>query len=219
MIKLTKLAAGLALATCALASTSAFAQLTTNVGVASEYYFRGVLQKSSSASAGVDYTQDGIYVGAWTADVGQGLEVDGYGGYAYSDEASGWNAKIGYYGYFYTGSFDNTYQEINLGLGYKMLSLEYNKGKHDLNTVAGGPKQDYTFYAATITSNGFYGKFGKWGSDFSGDYWEFGYGFKVAELDATVATIFNSKELSDQVDLKGNKERGQAIVLTLKKTF
>jgi hypothetical protein len=218
MIKLTKLAAGLALATCALASTSAFAQLTTNAGFASQYYFRGILQKDSSAFAGVDYTQNGLYIGAWTADVGQGLEVDGYGGYSFTDEASGFGGKIGYTGYFYTGSFDDTYNELNLGLSYKMLGVEYNKGKH--TPVLGGPKQDYSFYAATLTaSNGLYGKYGRFGGDFVGNYFEFGYGFKILELDATVATIFNNKDLSYQVDSKGIKERGQAITLTLKKTF
>ena len=62
-------------------STVATADVSYNVGYASEYYYRGYYQKNSSASAGIDYEEGGFYVGAWTADVGEGLEYDIYGGY------------------------------------------------------------------------------------------------------------------------------------------
>ena len=41
----------------AVTTSSAYAagEISYNVGFASEYYFRGILQKDSSASAGVDY--------------------------------------------------------------------------------------------------------------------------------------------------------------------
>ena len=215
MTKLTKLAAGLALATCAMASTSAFAQMSYNVGVASEYYFRGILQKESSAFAGADFTAGSFYAGTWAADVGDGLEVDGYGGFTFASD-SGFNAKLGVTGYYYTGEFDDTYEEINLGLGYKILSLEYSNGTYD----GFGTEQDYDFFAATIASNGFYGKYGTFGEDFDGDYIEVGYGFKVAnEIDVTVAAIFNDENLSDQLDSSGSPDNGQALTLTIKKVF
>jgi len=83
MKKLTQIAAGALLAGSALMSTSTLAQgeVSYNIGVASEYYYRGILQKDSSASAGIDYENSGFYAGAWTADVGDGVEVDGYFGY------------------------------------------------------------------------------------------------------------------------------------------
>ena len=63
------------------ASTIASADWSANIGWASDYHFRGILQKSSSASGGIDYTKNGFYVGTWVADVagpyGDGLEVDG----------------------------------------------------------------------------------------------------------------------------------------------
>ena len=55
------------------ATTVATADVSYNVGYVSEYYYRGFYQSKSSASAGVDYEEGGLYVGVWTADVGKGL--------------------------------------------------------------------------------------------------------------------------------------------------
>ena len=77
---------------------------------------RGILQKNSSASAGADYENGGFYVGTWAADVGDGLEVDLYAGYGFETEA-GFSASVGFTGYYYTGEFDDTYEEFNLNLG------------------------------------------------------------------------------------------------------
>ena len=48
MNKLTRLTGTIALATSALTATSAFADMSYNLGYASEYHFRGILQKNSS---------------------------------------------------------------------------------------------------------------------------------------------------------------------------
>ena len=50
-------------------ASNANAEVSYNVGFASEYYYRGILQKSSSGSAGMDYEQGGLYLGTWAADV------------------------------------------------------------------------------------------------------------------------------------------------------
>ena len=70
------------------ASAAANAGWSANIGWQSDYYFRGIFQKSSSAQGGVDYETGGFYAGVWAADVGggftgDGLEVDGYFGYGY----------------------------------------------------------------------------------------------------------------------------------------
>jgi uncharacterized protein (TIGR02001 family) len=64
-----------------LLASTASAELTANVGWVSEYHFRGLFQKTSSASAGLDFDQGGFYLGTWAGDVGDGAEVDLYGGY------------------------------------------------------------------------------------------------------------------------------------------
>lgn len=217
MKRLTQIAAGALLAASALTSTSALAEgeVSYNIGFASEYYYRGILQNDSSASAGIDYENSGFYVGAWTADVGDGLEVDGYFGYGIETD-SGFSASLGFTGYYYTGEFDDTYEEINLNLGYKIVSLEYSVGEWD----GFGMEQDYDFLAITVASDsGFYGTYGTFGDDFDGDYIEVGYGTTVADFDVGISAIFSSDELSDQLDSKGNPTESEAIVFTIGKTF
>ena len=194
----------------ALLTASGFAQadLTANIGYASEYIFRGIPQKNSSASGGIDYTSNGFYVGTWAADVGDGLEVDGY--FGYGGDAGDFSYSIGYTGYFYTGDFDDTYQEINLGGGYGPLSVDVALGQYD---NFGGPKLDYAYYAATLTAeNGLYGKVAGFGQDFSGGYLELGYGTTVSDIDLGVALIFSNSDLLGGAD-------DQNIVFTIGKSF
>lgn len=221
MKKITHWVAGIALVSPILLSTApAIADetpsLSANVGWASEYYFRGVLQKESSASAGIDLEYNGFYAGTWSADVGDGLEIDGYFGYGIETE-SGFSASLGFSGYYYTGdNFDDTYEEINLNLGYGPLSLEYSAGTHDL--LAGG-EEDYDFVALTLEHNGFYGTYGSFGDDLDGEYIELGYGTSLKGFDMGVALILNSDELSDETDDDGEATEGEALIFTISKTF
>jgi uncharacterized protein (TIGR02001 family) len=193
----------------------ASAEVSANVGFASEYYFRGILQKDASASAGLDYEEGGFYAGTWAADVGDGLEVDLYTGYGMEFE-SGFSLGLGFTGYYYTGEFDDTYEEINLTGGFDAFSFEYSVGEWK----GFGAPADYTFAAVTYEAdNGFYGTYGTFGDEADGDYFELGYGTEIGGFDAGVAFIFNSEELSDQMDSAGNPDRGQAIIFSLGKSF
>ena len=196
-----------------LTSSVASADVSYNVGFASEYYFRGVYQNNSSASAGIDFEQDGFYVGAWTADVGDGLEVDGYAGYG--GEVGDVSYGFGFTGYYYTGDFDDTYEEVNLSLGYGPVSVGYSFGEWD----GFGNEVDYDFLEITIDlTAGFYGTYGSFGDDADGDYFELGYGTTVSEIDLGVALIFPSTDL----DVAGASEdggEGEAIVFTIGKSF
>ena len=80
----TKLTTILAVLLC---STTAAAEWSGNLGYASEYHYRGILQKNSSASGGLDYESGGFYAGTWAADVGDGLEIDGYFGFGGETDA------------------------------------------------------------------------------------------------------------------------------------
>lgn len=217
MKRLTQIAAGMLITASALVSMSAYAEgeVSYNIGFASEYYYRGILQKESSASAGIDYESGGLYVGAWTADVGDGLETDLYFGYGVETE-SGFSASLGFTGYYYSGEFDDTYQEINLNLGYQMLSLEYSVGEWD----GFGDEEDYDFLALTIEGDsGFYAKYGTFGKDFDGDYIEVGYGTTIADFDVGISAVFSSDELSDELDSKGEPEESEAIIFSIGKSF
>ena len=217
MKALTRLGAAAVIAASAFGATNAYAEgeVSYNIGFVSEYYFRGIKQKDSSASAGMDYENGGFYIGTWAADVGDGLEVDGYFGYGIETEG-GFSASLGFTGYYYTGEFDDTYEEINLNLGYGIASLEYSVGEWD----GFGDDADYDFIALTLESeNGFYGTYGSFGKDFDGDYIELGWGTTISDIDIGIAAILSSDELSDELDSDGDPEESEAIVFSISKSF
>ena len=212
------IALGATLASSALISTQASALevegLSTNVGVVSQYFFRGVSQTgTASASAGIDYENSGFSVGAWTADVQDGLEIDIYGGYG-GEFGGGVGYSVGFTTYQYTGGFDTSYNEVNLGLSYGMFSLSYNVGEHE---VEGGSDSDYDFLSITVEHEGFYATAGTWGDDFDGEYLELGYGTEIGGFDVGVAFIANSEELgAESISGSGSDEN---LVLSIGKSF
>jgi uncharacterized protein (TIGR02001 family) len=182
------------------------AEWSANAGLASEYYYRGIFQESSSASGGLDFESGGFYAGTWAADVGDGLEVDGY--FGYGTDVGDVSLSVGFTGYYYTGDFDDTYQEINLGAGFGPFTFDLAIGEYE---NFDGPTLDYTFYSVTAEKNGFYGKLGGFLRDFEGEYVELGYGSTVAEVDFGVSLIFSNSDLVGESD--------EAIVFTLGKSF
>jgi uncharacterized protein (TIGR02001 family) len=175
--------------TLLLLTATAQADWSANLGYMSEYHFRGILQKVSSVSGGIDYEAGGFYVGTWAADVGDGLEVDGYFGYGL--DLGELSLSIGYTGYFYTGDFDDTYQEINLGAGFGPVSLDVAVGEYDNRT---GPTLDYTFAALTLEHNGFYGTYGTF-----------------SDIDLGIALILANDDLIGDDD--------ESLVFTIGKSF
>jgi len=196
-------------ATLILASATAQADWSGNVGFASDYFFRGIFQAPSSASGGLDYEQNGFYAGTWAADVGDGLEVDGY--FGYGGEVQNFGYSIGYTGYFYTGDFDDTYQEINLGGSYGIASLDVAVGRYD---NFDGPTLDYTYYALTLEKNGFYGKYAGFSQDASGNYFEAGYGTSIVEVDVAISLIINDEDLDVRTG-----DGDEVLVFTVGKSF
>jgi len=184
------LSAATVLTGAAMMPAAAQADVSYNVGFASEYYYRGYFQKSSSASAGIDFEEGGFYAGAWTADVGDGLEVDGYLGYGV--EMGDLSVGVGFTGYYYTGDFDNTYEEINFNVGYGPISVEYSTGTYDDPAA----EQDYSFLGLSADlGSGFSATYGSFGQDFEGAYFQGDYGFSVAELDLGVSLIFPDDDI------------------------
>ena len=193
-------------ATFLVASAAAQADVSANLGFASEYYYRGIFQESSSASGGLDFESGGFYAGTWAADVGDGLEVDGYAGYG--TDVGDVSLSVGVTGYFYTGDFDDTYLELNLGAGFGVFTFDLAIGEYD---NFDGPTLDYTYYSVTAVKNGFYGKIGGFLQDFEGEYVEAGYGTTVAEIDLGVSLVFSNSDLVGESD--------EAIIFTVGKSF
>ena len=204
------------LATSALVSTQAAATdiegLSANIGVVSQYIFRGVVQTdTASASAGVDYETDGFYIGAWTADVQDGLEVDVFGGYA-NELDSGLGYSLGFTTYQYTGDFDSAYNEINLGLSYSFFSVSYNVGTREKDSGLSIAETDYNFLSVTAEYEGVYVTYGTWGDELDGDYLEAGYGTEMSGFDVGVAIVATSKDLT-------GAESDENLVFSIGKSF
>lgn len=116
--------------------------LTANVGVTSDYIFRGISQTAHEPAiqGGVDYTNpNGPYVGLWGSNVSwvknagiennSSLEGDLYGGYR--GKLGGFGYDVGAITYYYPGdritgmSSPNT-TELYLGANWKFLSAKYS---------------------------------------------------------------------------------------------
>jgi len=102
-----------AFAAALLTATGASAQspeVSWNIGVVSDYVFRGVSQtdEEPAIQGGVDLTAGGFYVGAWGSNVDFGddtdAEFDVYAGYR--AEAAGFALDFGAVGYGYAGAPD-----------------------------------------------------------------------------------------------------------------
>jgi uncharacterized protein (TIGR02001 family) len=118
---------------------------TPNIGVVSDYLFRGVSQTHGGAAlqGGVDYAHvSGLYAGVfastitWVKDfLGKGrTEVDLYGGYKNTFAGGDWNYDVGLITYNYPGKGSgiptvlanpNT-TEVYGALGYKWITAKYS---------------------------------------------------------------------------------------------
>lgn len=172
------------------------AEVSANVGLVSEYFYRGIVQKGAggtdvgaSASAGLDVAFPNVYLGTWAADVGDGNEVDLYAGFG--TEVDDFSVSVGGTAYLYTGGFDNTYLEGNLNAGYGALSAEFSYGRHDTDPGS----ENYWFLGVTVEEAGLYATFGTFGKAFDGEYYEAGYTLSVGDLDLSAAWIFSTEDL------------------------
>ena len=125
----------------AVGFASAQAQVTGNLGLTSDYRFRGISQsqKAPAVQGGIDYAHSsGYYDGNWNSSVssqvytnGSGVESDLYAGW--KKEFNGVTVDVGSYNYFYprattaaTGSNFDTYEGY-VGLGYGPVSVKYSQ--------------------------------------------------------------------------------------------
>jgi len=183
--------------------------VSANVGWSSDYLYRGITQTTSSASAGLDAAVGPFFLGTWAADVDDGSEVDVYGGIAW--ERGALRLSAGGTGYFYTGEFDDTYAEGNLGAGYGPFSVDFALGSYFTEP----DRLDYAFLQLTAEVRGAYVTGGTFQQDFAGEYLEIGYGFTVAEVDLTLAWVLSDAQLAQLPSGRSD----QTLVLSVAKSF
>jgi len=203
---------GIAVSLAAAAAPALAVDMSANIGYNSEYIFRGIPQKTSSAMGGLDLEAGGFYLGTWGADVGDGLEIDYYGGYGF--DLGPMSFGIGGTIYTYTGDFDDTYKEVNLSAGWSFLTFDAAIGTYD---NFGGPKLDYEYYSLTAEYNGFYGRVATFENDFDGSYYEAGYGSTLSVQETDLFDYAFAVIYSDSTLLGGESDTN--FVFTLSKTF
>lgn len=146
-------------ADAAPASPSAF---TANVGLVSNYVFRGITQTigKPAIQGGVDYANpNGLYAGVWASNVGwitgsgstgtARVELDTYAGYKNSF-ATDFSYDVGLIRYNYLGSYTPPAGYVKAdtaeaygSIGYKWISAKYSYALGDFLTV---PKAKGTGY-------------------------------------------------------------------------
>lgn len=213
--------------TVALASGTARAEVSANVGMVSDYIFRGFYQEDASAFGGLDYESDGgFYIGTWGADVGDGLEYDLYFGYGGGNDNFSWS--VGYTAYRYTEStFDDDYDEINFGIGAGGFALDLALGEYSNY----GAKVDYTYAGISYTLDSgtsfliaqtdYDGVGGSPGAD--GIWFELSHGWEVAEETEVSVTFLYSPDGDDPTSTivlsQDNPFAKHAIVLGITKSI
>ena len=165
-------------------SSAAFAQtapaapevpeVTYNVGVVSQYRYRGIAQTKGDAAlqGGVDYANaNGFYLGAWGSTIkwikeaGSGaspavdakgaVELDVYGGYKF--EAAGVAYDVGYLRYEYvnntynkTGGVNANTDEVYGAATYGVFTAKYSYAFSDLFGTANSKGSAYVDLSATL---------------------------------------------------------------------
>jgi hypothetical protein len=132
--------------------------------------------------------------------------------------------KVGYTGYFYTDDFDDTYQEVNLGIGASIFALDVAVGEWD----GFGNSQDYIFASLTVSPEvGPYYKLGSWSGDYadllfagSAEYLEVGHVFSLEDfgVDVSIAATWSEDLVVGDWD-DGEITGDYAIVFGVKKNF
>lgn len=145
---------------------------TANVGLVSDYAYRGWSQTDErpALQGGFDYAHDsGLYAGVWgsnvswlsdaSPNVSNSLELDLYGGYKGTAGAIGYD--VGLLQYYYPGSYPKPYNSPNTLEGYVGLSWEFISFKYSyaFTDLFGYDKSDgsqyYDLGAAVDVGGGF----------------------------------------------------------------
>ena len=190
--------------------------LSGNLGVFSDYRFRGISQtnKKPAIQGGIDFAHSsGLYLGNWNSNVdsamynGANIEMDFYGGWKTSIE--GFGIDLGAIYYYYPGSGDNpgTFKvdntELYVGASFGPVSLKYNYAVSDFFGVPGTSGAYYVLLSgAHDFGNGFgvNASVGYQGGLKNGDP---GYSSCVTEMDGQVSCSITDYKLGGTYTVDG----------------
>jgi uncharacterized protein (TIGR02001 family) len=145
----------IAAATMMTAVTGMAAEVSGNVALGSEYFFRGVDQSGGEAlSGGFDVAfENGFYVGTWASsiDFSNGPELDYYAGYGGSfSEAVSYD--VGYLFYGYPGDTSLDFEELYGSVSFGDATVGFNYSD-DYFDSTGETTYFYIDYGFTLSEN------------------------------------------------------------------
>jgi len=133
------------------------AQVTGNLGLTSDYRFRGVSQSQSAPAVqgGIDYTHSsGFYAGNWNSSVssqlytnGSGVESDLYAGF--KKEFLGFTIDVGSYNYYYpkaqttSSSTDFDTNELYIGASKGPVTVKASQSISNYFGIANSKNSNY----------------------------------------------------------------------------
>jgi uncharacterized protein (TIGR02001 family) len=167
-LKLAALMSGLVLAGAAQAQATPDYSLSYNVGLVSDYRYRGISQSrlNPALQGGVDFShKSGFYLGAWGSTIkwiedGGGdaeVEVDLYGGYKFSAGPVGLDVGVLTYNYpDHSLAVSPNTQEIYVGASWGPATLKYSHAVSNLFGFSNSKNSYYLDLSASFDlGNGF----------------------------------------------------------------
>ncbi len=145
--------------------------LTANVGVFSQYIYRGLIQTNEKPAlqGGFDYVHSsGFYAGVWGSNVSwisdaapgvsASLELDTYLGFKNAFGGGDFNYDVGFLRYNYPGNYSLApagyvkpdTNEIYGAIGYKWFTLKYSHAISDIFGFANSKNTDYLDLSANF---------------------------------------------------------------------
>ncbi|MEW5769139.1 MAG: TorF family putative porin [Pseudomonadota bacterium] len=212
--------------------------VTGNLGLYSDYAFRGVSQTAAEPAiqGGFDYAHaSGIYLGTWASNVTESmyadaagntsnLEWDVYGGYSGKIGAD-LAYNVGLLKYFYPGASHFDTLEAYAGITWKNFGL---KASYNLADYFGAANSDGTVYwdasfnyelPAKVMLNLHYGATSAEGNAVDYNDWKIGVSKDFAGF--VVGLAYTDTDLSDaeQGPVKGEDVKDGRLIVSVSKTF
>ena len=162
-----------------LSSYASAVEISSNVGLSSDYIWRGMTQTNGdlSVNGGFDLSTDmGFYIGTWASNAnytGTSMELDIYLGFS-GEMAENMTYNIGYISVIYPGADSLDFEEAYVGFNIYGLSILYSDGQNN------GPSYSEIGYSVDAGPGSFNISYGEY--EDNGDNTLVGYDWNVGDF-------------------------------------
>tara|TARA_B100000963_G_scaffold131425_1_gene114590 strand:- start:53 stop:679 length:627 start_codon:yes stop_codon:yes gene_type:complete len=162
-----------------LSSYASAVEISSNVGLSSDYIWRGMTQTNGdiSVNGGFDLSTDmGFYIGTWASNANVGtasMELDVYLGFS-GEMAENMTYNVGYISVIYPGNDAADFEEAYVGFDIYGLSILYSDGQDN------GPSYSEIGYSVNAGPGSFNISYGEY--EDTGDNTLIGYDWGVGDF-------------------------------------